>query len=95
MKNLMAICALVAATTAFGTDYYVDAIHGNDAWDGTTDAIPTGEALEADPVHGPRRSLVSAMSLTKVNNGDVVYAAPGTYDVGCDDPFRVRIPEGV
>ena len=60
MKNIgmiAAVAALVAATTAYGVDYYVDANNGNDAWDGTTAAIPDAATIEAGgTIAGPRKT---------------------------------------
>lgn len=89
MKRLMAVCVLGAALTALGTDYYVDATHGNDAWDGTAAAIPTSGTT------GPKKTLAAAMGIAGLTGGDTVFAAAGTYGDGEMSGYRVRIPEGV
>ena len=51
------------ATMAYATDWYVDANNGNDAWDGTTAAIPDQATIEAGgTVAGPRKTLHAMMS---------------------------------
>ena len=44
------VLVLAAATVAYGTDYYVDANYGNDAWDGTTAVIPDAATIEAGEI---------------------------------------------
>ena len=84
------ICLAMLAFQSFGGNiYYVDAANGNDAWDGTSSAIP----LEGGA--GPKRTLTAAMSIVGLESGDTVYAAEGTYDDGSMDGYRVSVPEGV
>ena len=69
-----------AAGMVFAGDvWYVDAVNGNDAWDGTTAAVPDAGSPEGTP--GPRKTLVKIMELASA--GDTVYAAVGNYNSGC------------
>ena len=52
---------------AFATDWYVDAVNGNDAYDGTSAATA-------------KQTIQSAIDLT--GSGDTVYVAPGRYNSG-------------
>ena len=74
IRLLVASALCLTGFAAWSTDYYVDAVNGNDNWDGTTPAIPAAGTA------GPRQTLVAAMALAGV--GDTVYAAEGTYDKG-------------
>ncbi len=77
------VLAMAAATAAYGVDYYVDANNGNDAWDGTTAAIPDPATIEAGgTIPGPRKTLHAMMSDARVVAGDVVNAAEGDYNEG-------------
>ena len=83
LNSLIAIgFAATAFTGVFGADWYVDANNGNDAWDGTSAAIPSQEAIDdaaaagvAAP--GPRKTLHAMMSDERVVAGDTVNAAEG------------------
>ena len=78
----MAFAAGLAFSLLAGSDYYVDANNGDDAWDGSTAEIPTAEQLLLDPVPGPRKTLAGAMAISGLTSGDVVHAAPGVYNEG-------------
>ena len=62
--------------------YYVDAEHGNDAWDGTTDYAHRDENLGK----GPKRSLQAAHDCAEEGSDSagypIVLASPGVYDEG-------------
>ena len=92
----------MAATAAYGVDYYVDANYGNDGWDGTTAAIPDAATIEAGgTIAGPRKTLHAMMSDTRVVAGDTVWAAEGDYNEGGDvngtelTTNRVQVKGGV
>ena len=54
-----AVCAMICivSTTLFAADcWYVDAVNGNDTWDGTTATAPEAGSPEGTP--GPRKTLV-------------------------------------
>ena len=71
------------AMLAYAADWYVDANNGNDAWDGTTAAIPEQTTIEAGgTVAGPRKTLHAMMSDDCVVAGDTVWAAEGNYNEG-------------
>ena len=101
-KAQVAIIVLAASVSvlAFGRDpgtFYVDADHGKDTWDGSTDFAHRDEANDI----GPRKTLVGIMEVANTS-GDVVYAAAGTYAEGAlarkDTEAtlnRVIIPAGV
>ena len=52
----------------YGTDYYVDAENGSDADNGFTSKTP--------------KKTLAAIAALAVHEGDVIHAAPGTYDAG-------------
>ena len=82
-KALAVVFAAIAVNMAYGTDYYVDANYGNDAWDGTTAAIPDQATIDAGgTIAGPRKTLHAMMSDERVVAGDTVWAAEGNYKEG-------------
>ena len=82
-KVFTAFIAAAAVTLAYGADYYVDANYGNDAWDGTTAAIPDQATIDAGgTIAGPRKTLHAMMSDDCVQVGDTVWAAEGDYKEG-------------
>lgn len=66
--------ASIVVTVAHGSDWYVDAVNGNDAWDGTAAIVPS------EGSSGPRKTLVKVMELASA--GDTIYAAEGDYNSG-------------
>jgi len=82
-KALAVVVAAIAVNMAYGEDYYVDANYGNDAWDGTTAAIPDQAMIDAGgTIAGPRKTLHAMMSDERVVAGDTVWAAEGDYKEG-------------
>ena len=82
-KMIVSAVAAVAVMSSWATDWYVDAVNGNDQWDGSTAAVPTQEQIEAGgTVAGPRRTLHAMMSDDKVVAGHTVWAAEGDYNEG-------------
>ena len=77
--------------------FYVDAINGNDAWDGLA---ATNVAPETS-TRGPRKTLTAAMSIDGLSKGDEVCAMKGTYSDGhkydstTSSTNRVVVPAGV
>ena len=86
--NKLAIAGIVVAVSAVAAagDFYVDAVNGNDANDGRSAATA-------------RRTLAAAMAIDGLTAGDVVHAAPGTYDEGemwdGNNSNRVIVAKGV
>ena len=72
--KLVALFAVATAFAANGAVWYVDAVNGNDGWDGTTAEIPSSGTV------GPRQTLVKVMELASA--GDTIYAAEGEYKSG-------------
>ncbi|MCQ2391273.1 MAG: hypothetical protein MJ240_07600 [Kiritimatiellae bacterium] len=63
------------------SNYYVDAVNGDDAWDGCTNTIPSAEAIAlGGEIHGPKKTLAAAMEIAGPYT--TVYAAEGVYDEG-------------
>ena len=62
--------------------YYVDAQHGSNTWDGTTDYEHRDEANN----HGPKQSLQAVYDVTTTGSDKIgypiVYVAPGVYSNG-------------
>ena len=86
-RKMLCVSAAVASAAAFATDWYVDANYGNDAWDGSTAAIPDQAVIDQctaqnEPIPGPRKTLHAMMSDACVQPGDVVKAAEGDYNEG-------------
>ena len=82
-KCLAFAFAAGVATMAYATDWYVDANNGNDAWDGTTAAIPDQAMIDAGgTIAGPRKTLHAMMIDERVVAGDTVWAAEGNYKEG-------------
>ena len=79
-KIITLAAAFVAGVAFAGNVYYVDP-SGNDGADGESAATA-------------RKSLVEVMKLVTPNNGDVVYAAEGTYNIKSDGGYRVNVPAG-
>lgn len=76
----MAFAVGLAFSLPAGSDYYVDANNGDDAWDGSTAVLPSAEQLLLSPVPGPRKTLAGAMAIPGLTSGDTVHAAPGVYN---------------
>jgi len=82
-KMIVSAVAAVAVMSSWATDWYVDAVNGNDQWDGSTATVPTQEQIEAGgTVAGPRKTLHAMMSDDKVVAGHTVWAAEGDYNEG-------------
>jgi hypothetical protein len=82
-KMIVSAVAAVAVMSSWATDWYVDAVNGNDQWSGSTATVPTQEQIEAGgTVAGPRKTLHAMMSDEKVGVGDTVWAAEGDYNEG-------------
>ncbi|MBQ2632483.1 MAG: DUF1565 domain-containing protein, partial [Kiritimatiellae bacterium] len=86
-----ALAASVAAFCGYATDYYVDAVNGNDDWDGSTSVIPTDPASHV----GPKLTLERVFADCNPTRNDTVHAAAGTYDGGSTNGYRVVVPAGV
>ena len=78
----LACAAALTFSLRAGNDYYVDAVNGNDLWDGSTAAIPSVEQQRLETVPGPRKTLAGAMAIEGLTSGDTVHAAPGVYNEG-------------
>ena len=78
MKKLMvaAVVTLLSVGAFAGTTNYVDAVYGNDAWDGSAATHEEGTDI------GPKKTLAAASKLLRANNYDVLLAAPGSYNEG-------------
>ena len=101
-KMIVSAVAAVAVMSSWATDWYVDAVNGNDQWDGSTATVPTQKQIEAGgTVAGPRKTLTSAMAIGGLTAGDIVHAAAGLYNEGGEalsdtaTTNRVLIKEGV
>ncbi len=82
-KMIVSAVAAVVVTGAWATDWYVDAVNGNDQWDGSTATVPSQEVIDAgETIAGPRRTLHAMMSDDKVVAGHTVWAAEGDYNEG-------------
>ena len=82
---------LVSAGVRAGNVYYVnpDPTKGSDSYDGTK------AELEEGTIHGPKQTLTGAMAIEGLAEGDVVWAAEGTYDSKQKGVYRVWVPAGV
>ena len=76
------------------SDYYVDAEHGNDSWDGTESYANRNEAKKI----GPKKTLAASMLIPDLHASNIVHAAAGVYDTFPEDfssNSRVIVKEGV
>lgn len=99
-RNMICALASTLLAAAQGREpgvFYVDAVNGDDALDGSADYAH----CDAGAGIGPRKTLVGIMEVANTS-GDVVYAAPGRYDerAALKDPGnvtsnRVVVPQGV
>ena len=78
-KSLAGLAVFVAVFAATGADFYVDAVNGNDSWDGTRTYENRDEST--NPVKGPRKTLQGIVAVAN-NSVAVIHAAPGYYDEG-------------
>ena len=62
--------------------YYVDAVHGNNDWDGTADYEHRDEAINK----GPKLTLQAAHDVAE-GSYPIVLAAPGIYDKGVTNTY--------
>lgn len=88
MKSILMSVALGLAAAADGAVFYVDAEHGDDGYDGLQPAV------DAARMKGPKKTLAAVSGLTEDYRGDIVYAAPGTYDTGNMGAYRVIVRSG-
>ena len=58
--------------------FYVDAVNGDDGWDGLAREHDGTE----DSLRGPRKTLAASMKIDGLRSGDVVCALEGTYSEG-------------
>lgn len=80
MSKLFSAMVCLAALASFGaTEYFADAVNGNDAWDGTSAQRGTGSV-------GPKKTVQAAVDLAVVGSTasakNIVTLAPGDYDMG-------------
>lgn len=66
---------LLLCASALATEYFVDANHGNDGWDGTSSNYVSG-------VIGPKKTLQAAADLIPNNDGHIITVLPGVYNEG-------------
>jgi len=74
MRKILSVVCATVASAAFAGTYYVDAVNGNDAYDGSSETFVSGKV-------GPMKTLAAILGVA-TNKGDVVIAAPGTYKDG-------------
>lgn len=84
-KHLLAVVAFACSLCGFATDYYVDAVNGNDANSG----------LEGSP----KESFAALFKAYSIKSGDKVHAAAGIYTNGVmksgSNNYRIIVPAGV
>ena len=77
-RLLMSLLCIAAASLFAGTEYFVDAVNGNDDWDGQSAVHTTGDT-------GPKRTLAAVTTLVNGLSDSVpvvITAAPGCYSNG-------------
>ena len=84
IRHLLAVVAFACSLCGYATDYYVDAVNGNDANSGL--AAGEGNAME---------SFAALFAKYTITSGSVVHAAPGVYTNGVMTGYRVIVPAGV
>ena len=70
MKRLVCFCLVLTGLSALATDWYADADHGNDLWDGTSAAFVSGTT-------GPKKTLQAALDIEGLKSGDTLWLLPG------------------
>ena len=97
-KTAFLIAGFAGSVAFAGNHWYVDAVNGNDDWN--------GEAAFADVVHetnvGPKKTFKELFADCLIKSDDVVHAAPGTYSnltmtatTGRKGEYRLIVPAGV
>ena len=61
----------------FAAEYFVDAVHGSDSYDGTAAKWAGGESTV-----GPKKTVQAAVNLVANGNGTTITLLPGVYDEG-------------
>ena len=75
IKKLLFATAMTSSACVFAVDHWVDAVNGNDDWDGLSSNYVSGAV-------GPKRTLQAAMDSLNGGWSHTVYALPGRYDAG-------------
>ena len=81
MKRLVCFCLVLTGFSALATDWYADADHGNDLWDGTSPDFVSGTT-------GPKKTLQAALDIEGLKSGDTLWLLPGDYNDGAADSCR-------
>lgn len=88
IKHLLVVVAFSCSHCGFATDYYVDAVNGNDVNDGL--AVGEGHAME---------SFAALFAKYTITSGDKVHVAAGIYTNGVmtksSAKYRLDVPAGV
>ena len=101
-KLLVVVSAFAAYLGAFADVFYVDAVNGNDTWDGSAEFAAPDVATS---LVGPMKTLAAvaakAGAIAKKSNPCTIIALPGEYKEGVSNPEaigtaatlnRVRVP---
>lgn len=71
MKKTLTLVLALAGAVALADEYYVDAVFGNDDWDGSS-------SNHVSELVGPKRTLAGVIGLA-TKEGDTIWALPGDY----------------
>ena len=97
-KTAFLIAGFAGSVAFGGNHWYVDAVNGDDRWNGQ--ASFSG-VVQTDDV-GPKKTFSKLFADCRIDNGDIVHAAAGTYSnltmtatTGVKGEYRVIVPAGV
>ena len=76
---MMALGASISCVDLLAAEYFVDAVNGSDAYDGTAAKWAGGESTV-----GPKKTIQAAVDLVANGNGTTITLLPGVYDEGGD-----------
>ena len=88
MNKLMVVCAVaVLGVSAFADKFYVDAVGGDDDWDGSAEvAAPDVETSRKGPMKTLAAVAAKAKAVASASNPCTIIALPGEYKEGISNP---------
>ena len=82
-RNVLVLTMVLGASIPFAdlsaAEYFVDAAHGSDSYDGTAATWAGGESTV-----GPKKTIQAVVNLIADGNGTTITLLPGVYDEGGD-----------
>ena len=97
-KTVSLVTGLVGFAAFAGNHWYVDAVNGDDRWDGKV----AFSAVDQNANAGPKKTFANLFADCQIQSDDVVHAAAGTYSnltmtatSGIKGEYRLIVPAGV